>query len=76
MYGLTKRQSELLKFIREYRRQNGVSPSYREMAKALSLNSSSGIHRLIQGLESRGAIKSLSMHPRSVIPTDEPNEIE
>ena len=55
---LTRKQQELLTFIREYVRQNsGVAPSFEEMQRALGLSSKSGIHRLMDALEERGHIK-------------------
>src|SRR5450755_712855 len=53
---LTKKQSELLRFIHERSRESGVPPSFDEMKEALDLRSKSGIHRLILALEERGFI--------------------
>jgi len=63
---LTKKQHELLLFIHEHLRQNGVSPSFDEMKDALTLKSKSGIHRLITGLEERGFIRRLPHRARAV----------
>src|SRR4028118_1833202 len=52
---LTQRQFQLLKFITDYQGQHGVPPSFDEMRAALKLRPKSGIHRLIGGLEARGA---------------------
>ena len=46
---LTKKQSELLRFIHERLQDAGVPPSFDEMKEALDLRSKSGIHRLISG---------------------------
>ena len=54
---LTSKQRELLLFIHERIKQDGVSPSFDEMKEALNLASKSGIHRLITALEERGFIK-------------------
>ena len=51
---LTKKQSELLRFIHERLQAEGVPPSFDEMKEALDLRSKSGIHRLIMALEERG----------------------
>ena len=51
---LTKKQSELLRFIHERLQAEGVPPSFDEMKEALDLRSKSGIHRLITALEERG----------------------
>jgi SOS-response transcriptional repressor LexA len=64
---LTQRQRDLLTFLEGYIRANGgVSPSYREMARALGLKSQSGIHRLIGGLEERGFIERRQRLRRSI----------
>jgi SOS-response transcriptional repressor LexA len=54
---LTHKQAELLRFIKAHIRANdGVAPSFDEMKAALNLVSTSGIHRLLTGLEERGYI--------------------
>jgi len=56
---LTSKQKELLLFIHERIKADGVSPSFDEMKAALNLASKSGIHRLIVALEERGFIRRL-----------------
>ena len=63
---LTQRQLQLLKFIQNYSRDHGVSPSFDEMRAALKLQSKSGIHRLISGLEERGYIRRLAYRARAL----------
>jgi repressor LexA len=63
---LTQRQLQLLKFIQNYSRDHGVSPSFDEMRSALKLQSKSGIHRLISGLEERGYIRRLAYRARAL----------
>ena len=48
---LTRKQQELLSFIDDRLRADGVSPSFEEMKDALQLRSKSGVHRLINALE-------------------------
>lgn len=64
--GLTKRQRELLDFIRGYIATHGFSPSFDEMKDALGLASKSGIHRLVHGLQDRGYIEFRSLLARSI----------
>lgn len=64
--GLTKRQRDLLNYIREYVGTHGFSPSFEEMKDALDLASKSGVHRLVNGLEERGFIESLHGQARSI----------
>ena len=63
---LTSKQRELLLFIHERIKQDGVSPSFDEMKEALNLASKSGIHRLITALEERGFIKRLANRARAL----------
>src|SRR5487761_2646621 len=63
---LTKKQSELLRFIHERLKEAGVPPSFDEMKDALDLRSKSGIHRLIMALEERGFIRRLPNRARAL----------
>lgn len=63
---LTKKQSELLRFINERLKETGVPPSFDEMKEALDLRSKSGIHRLIIALEERGFIRRLPNRARAL----------
>ncbi len=63
---LTKKQSELLRFIHERLQDAGVPPSFDEMKDALDLRSKSGIHRLIMALEERGFIRRLANRARAI----------
>ncbi len=63
---LTRKQSELLRFIHERLQESGVPPSFDEMKDALDLRSKSGIHRLIIALEERGFIRRLANRARAI----------
>ncbi|HET7605479.1 MAG TPA: transcriptional repressor LexA [Sphingomicrobium sp.] len=63
---LTAKQRELLIFIDERLKQDGVSPSFDEMREALELKSKSGVHRLISALEERGFIRRLPNRARAL----------
>jgi len=63
---LTKKQSELVRFIHERLQESGVPPSFEEMKEALDLRSKSGIHRLILALEERGFIRRLPNRARAI----------
>jgi repressor LexA len=63
---LTKKQSDLLRFIHERLKESGVPPSFDEMKDALDLKSKSGIHRLILALEERGFIRRLPNRARAL----------
>ena len=63
---LTNKQRELLLFIHERIKEDGVSPSFDEMKDALNLASKSGIHRLITALKERGFIRRLAHRARAL----------
>ncbi len=63
---LTRKQSELLRFIHERLQEDGVPPSFDEMKDALDLRSKSGIHRLVMALEERGFIRRLVNRARAI----------
>jgi hypothetical protein len=64
---LTKRQKELFNFINEYMRaHDGAAPSFNEMFEYMGLASKGGIHRLLTGLQERGAIRRLPNRARAI----------
>lgn len=63
---LTKQQLKLYKLMSDYRQRNEHMPSYDEMMDMMGLKSKSGIHRLIKGLEQRGALTRLPNHARAI----------
>lgn len=63
---LTRKQLELLDFIKTRVDADGVPPSFDEMKDALDLKSKSGIHRLITALEERGFIRRLAHRARAL----------
>lgn len=63
---LTRKQLELLDFIKTRMDVDGVPPSFDEMKAALDLRSKSGIHRLITALEERGFIRRLAHRARAI----------
>jgi repressor LexA len=63
---LTRKQLELLDFIKTRMDREGVPPSFDEMKDALDLRSKSGIHRLITALEERGFIRRLAHRARAL----------
>ncbi|MBI2550962.1 transcriptional repressor LexA [Candidatus Uhrbacteria bacterium] len=54
---LTKKQAEVLSYIRSYREGRGYSPTYREIALHLGLSSVATIHQHIKMLEEKGLIQ-------------------
>jgi len=56
MLGLTHQQAKLVRYIAARIKSDGVAPSWREMALAMGLRSTSNITRLIEALEKAGVI--------------------
>ena len=75
---LTRKQYQLLVFINQCLKDNGIPPSFDEMKEALELKSKSGVHRLITGLEERGFIRRLPHKARALeiirLPDNAPQE--
>jgi repressor LexA len=63
---LTKKQSEILRFIGDFIRDNEYAPSYREVAAHLGLSSTATVHEHIKNLERKGYLKSEPEAPRSM----------
>jgi repressor LexA len=53
---LTKKQAEVLHFIRSYFSEHGYAPSYREIADALGLSSPATVHQHVKALLEKNAI--------------------
>jgi site-specific DNA-methyltransferase (adenine-specific) len=63
---LTKRQKQILDFIKDYTKKKGLSPSLEEIKNRLRLRSVSNIHQHIGSLEAKGYILKQKNQPRSV----------
>jgi len=65
MKHLTRRQRDALAFIKNFQIENGYSPSYDEIGAALGL-AKSGVHRVVIGLETRGAVRRFPKLARAI----------
>ena len=72
---LSKRQNEVLTFIKKYIAKNGYSPSVREVANGVQLNSPATVHVHLQNLISLGYLKRDNDHAKS-LELLVPNEFE
>ena len=66
MEGLTKRQEQVLEFIRQSVRDDGYPPTVREICTALGLSSPSTVHAHLANLERLGLIKRDPTKPRAL----------
>lgn len=57
MTGLTRKQAELLEWLRRHCDSHQHSPSFREMAAATGVASISNIHRMVNTLVERGYVE-------------------
>ena len=57
---------EILNFIRHYIKENGYSPSIREINEAMGLKSTASVHSHLNKLEQYGLIKRGDSHSRTV----------
>lgn len=66
METLTKRQDEILSFIKEYIVSHGYPPTIREIGKAMGVNSPATIHAHLNNLEKKGVIKKDDSKNRAI----------
>lgn len=67
---LTERQQDILNVIRERRSLTGMSPTVREIGRAVGLSSSGSVARYIADLERLGEIERNPRIPRSLRPVN------
>jgi SOS-response transcriptional repressor LexA len=63
---LTAPQTDLFRYICEYKNTHGVAPSFAEMQKELGIGSKSNVYRLLSCLEERGVIRRLPNRSRAI----------
>lgn len=71
MKGLTPKQQKILNFIQKFIRQEGHSPSYREIMKEFSLSSPGSVYNYIQILKRKEALSSEKNCSRTLMPLEE-----
>jgi len=69
---LTKRQKEILDFIRNYRTSHGISPTQREIREAFRLSSFGTVQKHLKRLEEKGALSREWNRSRGISPREEP----
>ncbi len=72
MKGLTKRQKEILDFIRETMSQQGAPPTLREIGKRFDIASTNGVRSFLTALEKKGVIKRSHYKSRGIELTEGP----
>ncbi|MCI8777564.1 MAG: transcriptional repressor LexA [Bacilli bacterium] len=66
MIELTKRQEEILDFIKTFMVKHGFPPTIREIGEALGISSPATIHAHLKNLETRGVIKRNDTKNRAI----------
>jgi repressor LexA len=69
---LTERQRDLLAALERLHRDNGYSPSIRELCDEVGVSSTSTVHRHVTTLESRGLVERLPGAHRTLRPVAAP----
>ncbi len=62
---LTKRQQQVLDFIRRHIEEEGISPSVREICAHFGLSAPAGVHRILRTLQDKGLLVSTPGKKRS-----------
>lgn len=63
---LTKRQEEILEFIKKYNKEKGYSPTLEEIKISFRLNSLSTVHEHLENLKKKGYIKKTMNQSRGI----------
>ena len=66
MDDLTKKQGEVLKFVKEFMVSHGYPPTVREIDEALGLSSPATTHSHLKGLEEKGYIRKNGSKNRAI----------
>lgn len=70
--GLTRKQQQVLNFIKSSIQRRGYPPSVREIGEALGIKSTSTVHAYLSRLERKGYIRRDPSKPRAIGVVDEP----
>ncbi len=68
---MSKREQDVLDFIRTYRDKYGLSPSMREIGEGIGLHSTSSVQKYIRSLTEKGYLQHSTEKMRSLIPVEE-----
>ena len=71
---LTHRQSQILRWIVDYRAQHGYSPTVREIADGVGISSPNGVEAHLTALIEKGTITRELGKARTIVPVEPPDE--
>lgn len=58
--GLTKRQSDILSYVKKVIQENGIPPTISEICNSFNFRSTNGVHQHLKALEKKGYISKLN----------------
>ena len=70
-YGLTRRQGEVLAWLKVRLAQPGAAPTLAEIGKGIGTRSHSRVAELLDALQARGYLRRLPAAPRSIALTED-----
>ncbi len=68
---LTRRQKEILDYIRSYRTEHGISPTQREIRERFGLSSFGTVQKHLKRLEEKGALSREWNRSRGIAPSEQ-----
>jgi len=72
---LTKRQKELVDYLRGYISENGYAPTLEEIGEHFQLTSLATVHKHLSNLEAKGIIRRTWNHSRAIELVEEPRRV-
>lgn len=66
MIGLTQVQANCLSFLKDYKDEKGIAPSYDEIMEHFGWTSKCSVNRVMLRLEERGAIRRMPAKARAI----------
>ena len=63
---ITRRQKELLDYLRGYIDDHGYAPTLAEIGRRFTLSSLATVHKHLQNLERKGRIRRVANHSRAL----------
>ena len=64
---MSDREQSVLKFIKRYRKERGISPTFREIGRACNISSTSIVSYYLKSLERRALIRRHANVPRGIV---------
>ena len=64
---MTVREKEVLEYIIEFKKVNGFSPTFREIAKGINTKSITHIKDMIDSLSDKGYLSVKEKSPRTIV---------